>query len=219
MKSNCSLSGSGFHCLRLRNVFTEGTDAPLRRIPPDLKTPPYVTAQPVITHRKFSLPFPLFSSDNSTPTPSSPSPSSKQPELRFVVLATDGLWDELSSREVVSLVAGHLAGLRAPSVSKADLPKQVPTRISDDAAGVEGKDAAYKSKQDRTDGHWAFVDENIAQHLVRNAFGGADNQKLRRLLSIPAPLSRRFRDDVTVTVVWWEEGQNTPETQILRAKL
>lgn len=44
-------------------------------------------------------------------------------------------------------------------------------------------------------------------HLIRNAFGGADTGRLRRLLSIPAPQSRRFRDDVTVTVVWWEEGQ------------
>ena len=38
--------------------------------------------------------------------------------------------------------------------------------LSDDAAGVEGKDAVYKPNQDVTDGQWAFVNENIAQHLV-----------------------------------------------------
>ena len=174
-----------------------------------------MTAQPAITHRKFSFPS-LASSSQEAPAASS---DSKEPQLRFIVLATDGLWDELSSREVVSLVAGHLKGLRAPAISKSDLPKQFPTRLSDDAAGVEGKDAVYKTKQDGTDGQWAFVDENIAQHLVRNAFGGADTQKLRRLLSIPAPLSRRYRDDVTVTVVWWEGEGAHNEHHVIKAKL
>ena len=26
-------------------------------------------------------------------------------------------------------------------------------------------------------------------------------------MSIPAPYSRSHRDDITVTVVWWEEGK------------
>ena len=27
------------------------------------------------------------------------------------------------------------------------------------------------------------------------------------MMSIPAPYSRPHRDDITVTVVWWEEGK------------
>ena len=100
-------------------MFTDGTDAPLLRIPPGLETPPHVTAQPAITHRKFSFP----SSFEEALTVSS---DSKEPQLRFIVLATGGLWDELSSREVVSLVADHLKGLRAPAISMSDLPKQFP---------------------------------------------------------------------------------------------
>ena len=41
--------------------------------------------------------------------------------------------------------------------------------------------------------------------MIRNALGGADTGALRRVMSIPAPQTRRFRDDMTVTVVWWEE--------------
>ena len=65
-----------------------------------------------------------------------------------------------------------------------------------------------KAKKDmKTQGHWAFEDDNLSSHLIRNAFGGGDETELRRLLSIPAPYSRRYRDDVTVTIVWWEEGK------------
>ena len=51
------------------------------------------------------------------------------------------------------------------------------------------------------------MDDNVSTHLIRNAFGGGDEEKLRQLLSIPSPLARRYRDDLTCTVVYWEEGK------------
>lgn len=105
-----------------------------------------------------------------------------------------------SSDEVVSLVGGHLTGLKG-NVSKSDLPALVPT--SSGSPTVEGKN----KKKQTVDGSWAFADDNVSAHLIRNAFGGGDESHLRRILSIPAPYSRRYRDDVTVTVVWWEEGK------------
>lgn len=54
-----------------------GNKQPLRPPPTLFKTPPYVTATPVVTHRKLN-----FSNDNGA--------------IRFVVLATDGLWDQLT---------------------------------------------------------------------------------------------------------------------------
>lgn len=54
--------------------------SPLLRGPPGLsKTPPYVTAEPVVTHKRIVLP-----------------DEGGNESLRFVVLATDGLWDKLS---------------------------------------------------------------------------------------------------------------------------
>jgi pyruvate dehydrogenase phosphatase len=45
---------------------------------------------------------------------------------------------------------------------------------------------------------FVFEDQNIATHLVRNALGGAKREQVSVLLSIPSPLSRRYRDDVSI---------------------
>jgi hypothetical protein len=67
--------------LSINEAFMVGNQMPMRPPPALLKTPPYVTARPVITHRKMSLP-----------------PKGTQGFVgakRFLVLGTDGLWDEL----------------------------------------------------------------------------------------------------------------------------
>lgn len=199
-------------CSSLNTAFMEGNNQPMRVLPPTFKTPPYVTARPEVTHRKLSLPTP------SADSPSSP-PSKSALPLRFLVLATDGLWDELSSEEVVALVGGHLAGLKG-AIPRSTLSTLVRTTSSSQT--VEGKTARYTRGKD---GPWAFVDDNVSTHLIRNAFGGANEPYLQRLLSIPAPHSRRCRDDVTVTVVWWEDGREedaksaTLRTEQVKAKL
>lgn len=170
----------------LNRAFLVGNNQPLRSPPSSFKTPPYVTATPVVTHRDFDF--------GSVARPS------RSPASRFVVLATDGLWDKLSSEDVVALVGGHLKGLKGV-VSKTALPELVPTTSG--APTVEGKD----KKRNSSSGSWSFEDENISSHLIRNAFGGGDAENLRKLMSIPAPTARSYRDDTTVTVVWWEDGQ------------
>ncbi|KAI9447902.1 phosphatase 2C-like domain-containing protein [Lactarius indigo] len=163
----------------------------MRPSPSASKTPPYVTATPVVTHRKLSL-----------PNPGSTKPESSS-SLKFLVLATDGLWDELSSEEVVALVGGYLSGLKG-TIPKSSLQTLVPTATG--SPTVEGKEHTRRSAHQ---GSWAFVDDNVSAHLIRNAFGGGDEGELRRILSIPAPHSRRWRDDITVTVIWWEEAQGS----------
>lgn len=108
----------------------------LRKAPSDYKTPPYVTAEPVVTH------------------------VSLEPGTRdaFVILATDGLWDELSSEEAV--------------------------------ATVESCD----------------VSENSATSLITYALGGGDPTYLAHNLAIPPPLARKYRDDVTATVVFFGQA-------------
>jgi pyruvate dehydrogenase phosphatase len=46
-------------------------------------------------------------------------------------------------------------------------------------------------------------------HLVRNAFGGADRDMVCGLLTLPSPYSRRYRDDLTVEVIFFGEGEDT----------
>ncbi|KIP12724.1 hypothetical protein PHLGIDRAFT_61478 [Phlebiopsis gigantea 11061_1 CR5-6] len=173
----------------LNKAFFDGAGQAMRSAPALLKTPPYVTSRPVVTHRELSF----------LPGPDADKPKGKS-TLKFVVLATDGLWDELSSEQVVALVGGYLAGLKG-TVPKSELRHLVPTTTGNT---VEGKQKRQKSEEE---GSWAFVDDNVSTHLIRNAFGGGDEEKLRQLLSIPSPLARRYRDDLTCTVVYWEEGR------------
>lgn len=116
-----------------------------------------------------------------------------------------------SNDEVVSLVGGHLTGLKG-KIPKSQLPSLVPTFSG--SQGIDGKNKAGKRKG----GSWAFTDDNLSAHLIRNAFGGGDDKALRKLLSIPSPFSRRYRDDVTVTVICWEDG-NEPQAQIFSEKV
>jgi len=182
-----------------------GNGKPLRPPPAVFKTPPYVTARPVVTHHNFTFP---------SSTPTIPSQDAKRP-IRFLVLATDGLWDELSNSEVVSLVAGHLTGLKG-TIPKATLPSVINVTAGS-SSGISGKrDKETAAKE----GNWAFKDDNLSAHLIRNAFGGGDEPALTRLLSIPAPYSRRYRDDTTVTVIWWQEGaESQAGVETIKAKL
>jgi len=185
---NCNTNDDNFiDCaFRLNRAFLVGNGQPLRPPPSLFKTPPYVTATPVVTHRDFDF--------------GSVSQPSRSPAARFVVLATDGLWDKLSSEDVVALVGGHLKGLKG-TIPKIALPELVPTVSG--SPTVEGKD----KKRNNIGGSWAFEDENVSSHLIRNAFGGGDIEGLKKLMSIPSPFARSYRDDTTVTVIWWEDGQ------------
>lgn len=176
----------------LYKAFVAGTGKIMRPTPSALKTPPYVIPTPVITHRKLSLPY-----------PGSSKPESSSSSLKFLVLATDGLWDELSSEEVVALVGGYLSGLKG-TIPKSSMQTLAPTATG--SPTVEGKE---HTRGNAHQGSWAFVDDNVSAHLIRNAFGGGDEGELRRILSIPAPHSRRWRDDITVTVIWWEEARES----------
>lgn len=58
--------------------------------------------------------------------------------------------------------------------------------------------------------HSRFVveDKNAATHLVRNAMGGKDRDMVSALLTLPSPYSRRYRDDLTVEVIFFGEGES-----------
>eukprot|EP00795_Rhopilema_esculentum_P013969 gene13969-4931_t len=51
-------------------------------------TPPYLTAEPVVSHRKIT------------------------DEDRFLIIATDGLWEKISSEQAVKLVGSHLDNIK-----------------------------------------------------------------------------------------------------------
>ncbi len=64
-------------------------------------------------------------------------------------------------------------------------------------------------------GKYPKLDDNPSTHLIRHAFvEGLDikdhspQQKLALLLSIPSDQSRRYRDDITVTIVIFKHEKN-----------
>ncbi|KAJ2583816.1 [Pyruvate dehydrogenase [acetyl-transferring]]-phosphatase 1, mitochondrial [Coemansia sp. RSA 1836] len=122
--------------------------------PPNYVTPPYVTARPVIVKH-------LLSDDD-----------------KFIVIASDGLYDQLSDAEVVGSVSQWY---EAHIGSKAKDGSSASTLTTEDA--------------------------NAATHLIRAALSTDHSSRrrsdtvIRRLLAIPPPHSRRFRDDISVTIV------------------
>jgi pyruvate dehydrogenase phosphatase len=165
-----------------------------------LKTPPYVTAEPVVTTTKMD-------------------PSKGD----FVVMATDGLWEMLTNEEVVGLVGQWLdkqaLGTKTSNAtanswlqswfSSSQQASQLPVEHHDQSRG-DGQRTPVRQQQwgiaSGEDERFVIEDKNAATHLVRNALGGKDKDMISALLTLPSPMSRRYRDDLTVQVIFFGEG-------------
>lgn len=149
-----------------------------RTAPPSLyKTPPYVTADPVISVTSLASPAKgddaiapnelAQSSKDTNYTPIAPAGqynTSTGIGKRFIVLATDGLYDCLSSEEVVALVAGHLDGLKGEKSKSEVLGRLQKSEAFNQAAPP----SPHKPKEDREKGkRFTFEDQNLGTHLVR----------------------------------------------------
>ncbi|KAI8604958.1 phosphatase 2C-like domain-containing protein [Dissophora ornata] len=164
----------------------------------NFNTPPYVTAKPVVRHHKI------------------------QPEDRFLVMATDGLWDKLTSDEVVQLVGdlldgktGHHDLVLDREESKKYRQQRRAILANATSATNNGKESSQQMLQEEEEEEltpanmtpkgpasqarkFTYRDQaNASTHLIRNALGGADDDKLAATLSIPSPMSRVYRDDIT----------------------
>jgi pyruvate dehydrogenase phosphatase len=171
-----------------------------RTVSPLLKTPPYVTAEPVVTTTKVD------------------------PEKGdFVVMATDGLWEMLTTEEVVGLVGKWIESQAGTgtfdsiwSRRKGGLPVEAsgPNKGGD----ADGQKTPFRLRQwgvspDLTD-RFVVEDKNVATHLVRNALGGKNQEQVSALLTLPSPYSRRYRDDLTVQVIFFGYGEKTGEVVV-----
>ncbi|KAK7752259.1 [Pyruvate dehydrogenase [acetyl-transferring]]-phosphatase 1, mitochondrial [Diatrype stigma] len=170
---------------------------------PHLKTPPYVTAEPVVTTTKVS-------------------PESGD----FLVLATDGLWEMLTNEEVVGLV-GKWIETQAIQQSNSQLDSLWSKMFGSDkglpveAGKTEGPDGQKTPIRQRQWGlspdekeRFVVKDKNVATHLIRNALGGKNEEQVCALLTLVSPFSRRYRDDLTVQVIFFGNGQNTGEVLV-----
>ena len=164
--------------MRMKKFFFGKTPSPL------LKTPPYVTAEPIITTTKVD-----------------------PGQGDFVVLATDGLWEMLTNEEVVGLVGQWLenqssnSGSTATSWAKSFFSSQskklpVEKTVLAPTESAEGQRAPLRQTQwdvKTTDERFVVEDKNVATHLVRNALGGRDRDMVCGLLTLVSPYARRYR--------------------------
>ncbi|ODV80283.1 protein serine/threonine phosphatase 2C [Suhomyces tanzawaensis NRRL Y-17324] len=163
-----------------------------RRLPDHLKSPPYVTAEPVITTTKIN------------------------PENNdFLVMASDGLYEMLTNEEIVGLVVKWMEKEKMIKPKKsfwnafASTENKLP-EVSD----ITNDKSSKKPIRRKHAGTGAFLleDKNVSTHIIRNALSnGGSREQTSMLISIPNPVSRRYRDDLTVTVVFFGEdpkGEN-----------
>ena len=170
-----------------------------------LRTPPYVTAEPIVTTTKI------------------------EPEKGdFVVMATDGLWEFLSNEEVVGLVGQWLEAqpkANGPASASGNLwPKNwfsttttsnLPVEsLNGDAVGQGQRGPIRQYSTAKSHERFVLEDKNAATHLVRNALGGKDKDMVCALLTLPSPYSRRYRDDLTVEVIFF--GNSSGDGTVVR---
>ena len=176
-----------------------------RSVSPLLKSPPYVTAEPVVTTTKI------------------------EPENGdFVVMATDGLWEMLTSEEVIGLVGKWIETQAASGTSNAQFNSVWSKMFGGQKGGlpVEATNANGKGDGQKTpirlqqwgvspdDDRFLVQDKNAATHLIRNALGGKNQEMVSALLTLPSPYSRRYRDDLTVQVIFFGNGEKTGEVLV-----
>ena len=136
------------------------------------KTPPYITAEPVVTTTKL-----------------------EEGQAAFMIVASDGLWDTMSSEQAVDLVVRWIEWQKARG--------NAPT-------GSVGKDFGALDLGLIPEEGWKLEeknitvqDDNVAVHLVRNALGGAHHDMVSGVLAFNPPFTREVRDDITVQIAFF----------------
>lgn len=135
-------------------------------------TPPYLTAKPEVIHHHLT------------------------PRDKFMVIASDGLWEQLQPHKVVRLVGQHTSGKQTLDLLRLPRPRM---RLGDVYDILLMRQKGMEQKP---------TDANAATHLIRNALGrterGIEHGKLAAMLSLPQQVVRSFRDDMSIVVVYFD---------------
>ncbi|XP_061077114.1 pyruvate dehydrogenase [acetyl-transferring]-phosphatase 2, mitochondrial-like [Conger conger] len=146
--------------------------------PPNYLTPPYLEAAPELAYHRL------------------------RPQDRFLILASDGLWDMLGSQEAVRLVAEHLTGVHL----------QAPLSARERQMNLGQMHSLLLQRRARA---VPAIDPNSATHLIRHAlgtneYGEVEQERLSAMLALPEDLARMYRDDITVTIVYFNSNLIKP---------
>ena len=115
--------------------------------------------------------------------------------LMRCLLLNLSVWNHITSQEAVGLVSTHLAHPEhAPLLREKVQDALIPQR-KDSAAKYPGG----RAKGEQLKGDWVYKDQNVATHLIRNAFDAckAHPNAGKQVITAKSPLARWIRDDVT----------------------
>lgn len=168
-------------------------------IPPNYHTPPYLTAEPEITHHKLR-PQDRFVVSLGLSNKTLVEPQIKLHGLIFIsrplslqVIGSDGLWETLHRQEVVRIVGEFLTGVH----------QRQPLKVGGYKVTLGQMQGLLEERKARASS--SFEDQNSATHLMRHAvgnneFGTIDHERLSKMLSLPEELARMYRDDITIII-------------------
>ena len=183
-----------------------------------IKTPPYLTAEPEVMEAKVH--------------------TGQHPD--FMIMASDGLWDNMTSEDAVTCVHQWLDKYKPTEFLEKDPKKslsEMQNRSFERALNAEKGSArqfkhepldpavdeeTYYDKEDKcmkwrvSPKHFVVEDEHCAVHLIKNALGGSRRNLFCGVMSIQPPLSRNIRDDITVHVIFF--GVDASKHVKLKAK-
>ncbi|CAH0547596.1 unnamed protein product [Brassicogethes aeneus] len=118
------------------------------------------------------------------------------PRDKFLIIGTDGLWDMMTPLQAVRFVGEHMKG--KVTLSPLTLPKKQITLSEINEMLLARKEGLLTKPKD----------SNAATHVIRNALGGTeygiDHSKISQMLTLPEEMVRLFRDDITVTIVYFD---------------
>ncbi|KAK8844684.1 hypothetical protein IAR55_006533 [Kwoniella newhampshirensis] len=146
-------------------------------------TPPYVSGKPEVTYRNLH--------------------TENGEKLKFLIMATDGLWDRITSEEATLLLASYMAHPTHNEIAKTSLPNIFPL-----VPPLPASERLYPAQDlpQPPNETWVYEgDENAATHLIRNSLAGGDKKARGELLSMHGEVTRWMRDDITVTVVFFDD--------------
>jgi pyruvate dehydrogenase phosphatase len=165
------------------------------------KTPPYMTAEPEVTETQ------VVRADI------------KEGKSDFMIMASDGLWDRITSEHAVECVERWLEAKQRGKGSVAKDPRLLanppyfagPSTTLEKGVEVDpenGKDVDWKA----TPEFFAIEDENAAVCLARNAMGGTRRALFLGVLGLAAPFRRNAVDDTTIMVVFFDRVEKKKGT-------
>ncbi|KAH8682692.1 phosphatase 2C-like domain-containing protein [Xylariales sp. PMI_506] len=149
---------------------------------PHYHTPPYLTAEPVIT--------------TTTIKPGD-----------FAILATDGVWSSMSSENAVACIGSWIK-----ETSRRAAASEEPLGALTDAHAPSDRVEGVQNDESQIGDAWGWEfrpqdmvleDANAATHLIRNALGGNRREQLCTVLGVPHPQREDARDDMTAQVIFF----------------